>query len=146
MSAGSFVALKKHLLSCALNMKSIWTGAGGAAVVFTGAVWFVDSAQTFDSYYETYQKLKETERISRGWVSRVIPTSSYDIHAIHQLNGELVSVRFRFQPEDVKEVESSCSVFAQDDSRFVEYRCQPSCHSVVVRLEPSGEGRIVSSQ
>lgn len=60
------------------------------AIVFTGAVWFVDSAQTFESYYETYQKLKETERISRGWVSRVIPTSSYDIRAVHQLNGELV--------------------------------------------------------
>lgn len=127
-------------------MKSIWASAGGVAVVFTGAVWFVDSAQTFESYYETYQKLKETERISRGWVSRVIPTSSYDIHAIHQLNGELVSVRFRFQPGDVKEVESSCSLFAHDDSRLAEYRCQLSGHSVVVRLEPSGEGRIVGSK
>jgi hypothetical protein len=35
-------------------MKSIWASAGGVAVVFTGAVWFVDSAQTFESYYDTY--------------------------------------------------------------------------------------------
>lgn len=127
-------------------MKSIWASAGGVAVIFTGAVWFVDSAQTFESYYETYQKLKETERISHGWISRVIPTSSYDIHAIHQLNGELVSARFRFQEGSVKEVESSCSIFAHDGSRLAEYRCQLSGHSVVVRLGPGGEGRIVGSK
>lgn len=127
-------------------MKSIWASVGGVVVVFTGAVWFVDLAQTFESYYETYQKLKETEQTSRGWVSHVIPTSSYDIHAIHQLNGELVSVRFKYEPGDVKEVESNCSVLAHEDPRLAQYRCQPSGHLVVVRLGPSGEGQMVSSK
>lgn len=36
----------------------------GAMVILIGAVWLVDSAQTFESYYETYQKLKETEQKS----------------------------------------------------------------------------------
>lgn len=127
-------------------MKSIWASVGGMVVVFTGAVWFVDSAQTFESYYETYQKLKETEQISRGWISRVIPTSSSEIHAIHRLNGELVSVRFRYEPGDVKEGEPSCNILKGDDPRLAEYRCQLSGHSVVVRLEPNGEGRIVDNK
>lgn len=127
-------------------MKSIWASVGGVVVVFTGAVWLVDSAQTFESYYETYHKLKESEQMNRGWISRVIPTSSHDIYAIHQLNGELVSVRFKFQPGDVKEVESSCSAFPHDDHRIAGYRCQPSGHSVVVRLGLNGEGRIVSDK
>lgn len=127
-------------------MKPIWASVGGMVVVFTGAVWLVDSAQTFESYYETYQKLKETEQISRGWVSRVIPTSSSEIHTVHRLNGELVSVRFKYVLGDVKEGEPSCTVLEGDDPRLAQYRCQPSGHSIVVRLEPNGEGQIVSNK
>lgn len=117
----------------------------GAMVILIGAVWLVDSAQTFESYYETYQKLKETEQMSGGWVSRVIPASSYAIHTVHRLNGELVSVRFQYEPGDVKEAEPSCTVLVGDGLQLTRYRCQPSGHSVVVRLEPNGEGQIVSN-
>lgn len=127
-------------------MKKIGLSIVGFMVVLMGAVWLVDSAQTFESYYETYQKLKETEQISRGWVSRVIPSSSSAIHTVHRFNGELVSVRFKYEPGDVKEGESSCTVLEGDDPGLAQYRCQPFGQSVVVRLEPNGEGRIVSNR
>ena len=42
-------------------MKSIWVSLAGVIVVFTGAVWLVDSVQNVESYHETHQKLKEAE-------------------------------------------------------------------------------------
>lgn len=126
-------------------MKKIGLSIVGSMVILMGAVWLVDSAQTVESYYDTYQKLKETEHMSRGWVSRIIPASSYAIHTVHRLNGELVSVRFKYEPGDVKEDEPGCTVLEGDDPLLAQYRCQPSGHSVVVRLEPNGEGQIVSN-
>ena len=124
-------------------MKKVGLSILGVMAVLVGTVWLVDQAQTFESYYETYDKLKETEQMSRAFVSRVIPESSYEIYTIHRFSGELVSVRFKYKPEDVKAVQSGCTAFAYDDPRIREYRCQPSSHSVVVRLEPNGEGLIV---
>ncbi|NGZ02987.1 MAG: hypothetical protein CV090_08055 [Nitrospira sp. WS238] len=125
-------------------MKKVGLSILGAMVILIGAVWLVDQAQTFESYYETYQKLKETEQMSRGWVSRVIPASSYAIQTVHRLNGELVSVRFKYEPGDVKEAEPSCTVLKSDDPQLAQYQCQASGHSVVVWLESNGEGQIVS--
>ena len=113
-------------------------------MVFTGAVWLVDSVQTFESYYDTYQKLKETELMSRGWVSDVIPKSSYDIRETHRLDGGIVAVRFRFQPGDTKDIESGCTVLPQDDAMIRQYRCQPAAVPIVVRLEPNGQGQILA--
>lgn len=127
-------------------MKKVGLSIVGSMVVLMGAVWLVDSAQTFESYYETYQKLKETEQISRGWVSSVIPTSSSEIHTVHRLNGELVSVRFKYEPGDLNEGEPSCTVLEGDDPWLAQYRCQPFDHSVVVQLEANGEGRIVANK
>lgn len=126
-------------------MKKIGLSIVGSMVILIGAVWLVDSAQTVEAYYETYQKLRETEHMSRGWVSRIIPASSYAIHTVHRLNGELVSVQFKYEPGDVQGDKPSCTVLESDDSRFAQYRCQPSGHSVVVRLQPNGEGEIVSN-
>ncbi|NGZ97243.1 MAG: hypothetical protein CV089_14185 [Nitrospira sp. WS110] len=127
-------------------MKKIGLSIVGSMVIFMGAVWLVDSAQTVEFYYETYQKLKETEHMSRGWVSRIIPASSYAIHTVQWLNGELVSVRFKYEPGDAKEDEPSCTVLEGDDPQLTRYRCQLSGHSVVVQLEPNGEGQIVSNK
>ena len=126
-------------------MKKIGLSIVGSMVILMGAVWLVDSAQTVEFYYDTYQKLKETEHMSRGWVSRIIPASSYAIHTVHRLNGELVSVRFKYEPGDVKEDEPGCTVIEGDDPLLAQYRCQQFGRSVVVRLEPNGEGQIVSN-
>ncbi|OQW30041.1 MAG: hypothetical protein A4E19_10805 [Nitrospira sp. SG-bin1] len=124
-------------------MKSILISVVGAAAVFVGAVWLVDSLQTFESYYESYQKLEETELMSRGWISRVIPKSSYDIRETYRFDGATVAVRFRFQPGDIKDIESKCTVLPDGNSSTRQYRCQPAADTIVVRLEPNGRGQIL---
>ncbi len=111
--------------------------------VLLGAVWLVDNAQTFESHYDTYQKLKESELMTQGWVSHVIPNSSYDINETHRVSGGIVTVRFRFQPGDLRDMESRCAILDSNDSTIRRYRCREDVAAVVVRLDASGQGQIL---
>lgn len=112
------------------------------AVLF-GAVWLVDNAQTFESHYDSYQKLKESELMTQGWVSHVIPNSSYDINETHRVSGGIVTVRFRFQPGDIGDMESRCAILNSDDPTIRRYRCREDVAAVVVRLDANGQGQIL---
>ncbi|MBY0249532.1 MAG: hypothetical protein K2Q17_17920 [Nitrospiraceae bacterium] len=111
--------------------------------VLLGAVWLVDNAQTFESHYDTYQKLKESELMTQGWVSHVIPNSSYDINETHRVSGGIVTVRFRFQPGDLGDMESRCAILDGNDPAIRRYRCREDVAAVVVRLDASGQGQIL---
>lgn len=125
-------------------MRKVALSIVGSMVVLIGAVWLVDSAQTFESYYETYQKLNEAEHMSRGWISHVIPESSYDIREIRRFSGEVVAVRFKFQPRDTHGVDRNCRVITQSDDVLRQYQCQPAGDPIVLTLDPRGEGQILS--
>lgn len=111
--------------------------------VLLGAVWLVDNAQTFESHYDTYQKLKESELMTQGWVSHVIPNSSYDINETHRVSGGIVTVRFRFQPGDLGDMESRCAILDSNESTIRRYRCREDVAAVVVRLDATGQGQIL---
>ena len=123
-------------------MRKIATSLLVVGTVLVGAVWLVDSIGTFESRYETYQKLIESESMSQGWVSHVIPKSSYDIVETHRVSGGIVTVRFKFQPGDTKEVESRCAGLTTNDPMITPYRCLHDGVPVVVRLEAAGQGQI----
>jgi hypothetical protein len=124
-------------------MKKIGGGLLVVGAVLMAAVWLVDNAQTFESHYDTYQKLKESELMSQGWVSHVIPNSSYDIQETHRVSGGIVTVRFRFQPEDTGDMESRCAILNSDDPTIRRYRCREDVAAVVVRLDANGQGQVL---
>jgi hypothetical protein len=124
-------------------MKTIGGSLLIIVAVLLGAVWLVDNAQTFESHYDTYQKLKESELMTQGWVSHVIPNSSYDINETHRVSGGIVTVRFRFQPGDTGEMESRCAIVNSNDPTIRQYRCREDVAAVVVRLDASGQGQIL---
>jgi hypothetical protein len=123
-------------------MKKIWASLLIVGAVLVGAVWLVDSIETFESHYETYQALIESESTSHGWVSHVIPKSSYDIFEIHRVSGGIVTVRFRFQPGDTKDIESRCAGLTTNDPMITPYRCLHDGVPVIVRLEGTGQGQV----
>lgn len=124
-------------------MKTIGGSLLIIGAVLLGAVWLVDNAQTFESHYDTYQKLKESELMTQGWVSHVIPNSSYDINETHRVSGGIVTVRFRFQPGDLGDMESRCAILDGNDPAIRRYRCREDVAAVVVRLDASGQGQIL---
>lgn len=123
-------------------MKKIWASLLIVGAVLVGAVWLVDSIGTFESHYETYQALIESESMTHGWVSHVIPKSSYDIFETHRVSGGIVTVRFRFQPGDTKDIESRCAGPTTNDPKITRYRCLHDGVPVVVRLEATGQGQV----
>jgi len=123
-------------------MKKIGASLLVVGAVLVGAVWLVDSIGTFESHYETYQALIESESMSQGWVSHVIPQSSYDIFETHRVGGGIVTVRFRFQPGDTKDIESRCAGLRTNDPMITPYRCLHDGVPVVVRLEATGQGQV----
>jgi hypothetical protein len=124
-------------------MKNIGGSLLVIGAVLIGAVWLVDNAQTFESHYDTYQKLKEAELVSKGWVSHVIPNSSYDIDQTHRVSGGIVTVRFRFQPGDTGDMESRCAILNTDNPTIRQYRCREDITTVVVRLGTNGQGQVL---
>lgn len=123
-------------------MKKIWASLLIVGAILVGAVWLVDSIGTFESHYETYQALIESESMTHGWVSHVIPKSSYDIVETHRVSGGIVTVRFKFQPGDTKDIESRCAGPTTNDPKITRYRCLHDGVPVVVRLEATGQGQV----
>lgn len=123
-------------------MKTIGASLLVAGVVLVGAVWLVDSIGTFEARYETYQKLVESETMTQGWVSRVIPTSSYDIVETHRVSGGIVTVRFKFSPGDTQDIASHCAGLTANDPVITPYRCLHDGVPVIVTLEATGQGQM----
>jgi hypothetical protein len=83
-------------------MKKIGAIFFAVAALLVGALWLMEYSETFESHFETYQQLKESELINRGWVPTFIPESAYDIHETHRVDVGRVNVRFRFKPGDTR--------------------------------------------
>lgn len=123
-------------------MKTIGTNLLIAGTVLVGAVWLVDTVQTFESHYDTYHALQESELMTHGWVSHVIPKSSYDIRETHRVSGGIVAVQFKFQPDDMADMESRCTGLTTGDPMMRQYQCLHDGVRVVVKLEGPGQGQI----
>lgn len=123
-------------------MKTIGLSLLIAGAIFVGAVWLVDRIGTFESHYETYQTLVESETMTQGWVSHVIPKSAHDIVETHRVSGGIVTVQFRFQLGDTKDIESHCAGLTANDPMIMAYRCLHDGVPVIVRLAATGQGQI----
>ena len=108
------------------------------------AVWLIGYSETYESHFETYQQLQQSELIDKGWVPSFIPTSAYDIHEKHRVDVARVNVKFKFRPGDTKEIEASCTMVSNSDTKTKKYRCKDDTDMVVVILEASGKGEILS--
>jgi len=108
------------------------------------AILLIGYSETYESRFEKYQQLKDSELINKGWVPSFIPRSSYDIHEKHKVDVARINVKFRFRPGDTKEIEASCSKVSSGNSTIQHYRCKHGTDIVIVKLDTSGEGEILS--
>ncbi len=117
---------------------------GTIVAVFVGGKWLFEYLETSESSFDTYQQLRESELIGKGWVPNFIPRSAHDIHERHKVDVGRVNVRFRFRPGDTKEIEANCTMVKTDDTNTKHYRCKHGDDIVVVRLGADGGGEILS--
>lgn len=141
MADPALIWFRLNIIRC---MKKIGAILFAVAALLVGAVWLMEYSETFESHFETYQKLKESELINKGWVPSIIPKSAYDIHERHKVDVGRVNVRFRFQPDDTKEIEADCTIVSSSDTKIRSYRCKHGSDKVLVRLGADGNGEILS--
>lgn len=125
-------------------MKKIGAILFVVVALLVGAVWLMEDSETFESHFETYQQLKESELINNGWIPGIIPKSAYDIHERHSVDVGRVNVSFRFQLGDTKEIEENCTTASSSDSKTHSYRCKHGNDMVLVNLGADGKGEILS--
>jgi hypothetical protein len=129
-------------------MKKILVILSTVVAMLIGGAWLLgylfDYWEIYESHFETYQQLQQSELIDKGWVPSFIPRSAYDIHETHKVDVARVNVRFRFRPGDTKEIEASCTKLKTDDTNTQYYRCKHVDDIVIVRLDTDGRGEILS--
>jgi hypothetical protein len=109
-----------------------------------GALWYFDSAERYESHFNTYEELAKSEMIGKGWVPEFIPKSAYDIYEKHRVDVRKVNVKFRFRPGEITPVEQACSRHGSEKPGIALYKCNHASAIVIVKLTEDGRGEIHS--
>lgn len=71
--------------------------------IFLLSLFFSGCGETQDSYYDNIDAArKEGGAIEGGWIPHILPESSYDIYERHNIDSNLVWLRFKFDIKDIK--------------------------------------------
>jgi hypothetical protein len=97
-----------------------------------------------EAHFKTYQELRDSELMAKGWVPSFIPSSAYDIYEKHRVDEGRVDVKFRFARGDIAKIETSCTRQIGKDSSVTLYKCGHRNDMVSVRLSEDGKGEIFS--
>ena len=108
-----------------------------------GALLYMYYSEIYESHFENYEQLANSELIQKGWVARFIPKSSYEIYETHAVDTDRVKVIFKFTPGDTKEIEQSCDLF-ENTHEMKKYTCKYGTSTILVILEKNGKGEILS--
>jgi hypothetical protein len=127
-------------------MKVILPITGICLALLIGAVWYMNKTEQQDSLFDTYQELQASELISKGWVPRIIPQSSYDILEEHRVDQDRVHVQFRFLPGNTAKIEETCTRQQSEDALGAIYKCKHGNGVVTVTLKQDGTGEILSDK
>lgn len=105
---------------------------------------YLYSTERQESHFKTYQELRDSELMAKGWVPNFIPGSAYDIYEKHRVDEGRVNVKFRFVRGDTAQIEASCTRQIGDDPSVTLYKCGHRNEMVSVRLSEDGKGEIFS--
>ncbi|MBS0167770.1 hypothetical protein ACYX34_14775 [Nitrospira sp. CMX1] len=126
-------------------MQSILAILSISLVLLAGAVWYLDKTEQQESHFETYQGLRSSELIEKGWVPDIVPRTAYNIYEEHRVDQDPVHVWFRFQPGDTANIQETCARQQSEDTLTATYKCKHGGGVVVVRLKQDGTGEIVGN-
>jgi hypothetical protein len=97
------------------------------------------------SQFSTYDELKASGLIERGWVPSHIPTTARDISESHDVSSNSGSAAFTFDPADTALTSANCTLLS-NNSRGAQYLCPPfegSTFIVVLRNDGRGSWSLI---
>lgn len=61
-------------------------------------------SETQDTFYKNLDDAKKHSAIEKGWIPNILPRSSYEIYEWHDLDTNIVRLKFKFDKRDINEL------------------------------------------
>lgn len=94
--------------------------------------------------FATYDDLKQSGYIEKGWLPYFLPKSSKNIIETHDIDTNTVKALFEYAVSDTQSVETECREKTIIENG-VEYRCEYEGSYLLIKLMNNGEGYLYSS-
>ena len=105
-----------------------------AAIVLAPMV-FMWMGENPKSYFSDYQALEESGLIERGWIPAYLPRSAYEINETHNIDTNIVQIRFKFKQNDISLPVQYCGQGTFDENDLI-FKCKDG----ILRLTQDGAG------
>lgn len=125
-------------------MKVFLIIVGTGLALLIGGVWYIAETERQESHFETYQELRSSKLIAKGWVPDILPLSAYDIHEEHRVDEPRIHVWFRFLPGDITRIAEGCTRQSNKNEQSAVYTCKHGHGAVTVALSEDGRGDIAN--
>lgn len=104
--------------------------------------WFITSEENPRSYFATYDELKASDLIDKGWLPPFLPRSITEISETHSIDSSRVWATFRYDVRDHSEVERACRLVLKSPAG-AKYICPPfEKQTTVLILKVDGTGSL----
>jgi len=116
------------------------------AIILTA---FLMLLYTFDgdqvkTKFATYDDLKQSGYIEKGWLPDFLPESSENIIETHNIDTNTVKAVFEYSISDIQNIEKEC-IEKTNIENGTEYRCKYKDSYILIKLMKNGEGYLFSS-
>lgn len=112
---------------------------GVVCIILGGLGYACHRLENTRSYFETYEDMKAAGMIDAGWIPDYIPRTATEIHETHDIDTNIVKMKFKYEASDTKSVERHCEKTEQIRD-YIEFRCPNKSRSRTFRLYDDGTG------
>ena len=115
-----------------------------SALIFSWIGWehFI-SGERPTSEFSSYEEVKTSGFIEKGWIPPFIPESSFNIKEQHDLDSNTVTMSFQYNVNDKEKTRSSCYLEKGIDNG-IEFKCIYQASDVTIRLFNNGMATLSS--
>lgn len=116
------------------------------ATIFATLLWLIlkyDGEQP-KSEFATYEELKKSGLIEKGWVPHFLPRSAKNIKEQHDIDTNWVNATFEYTLSDTYAVENECKNRIMIENGF-EFKCKYEGHFISIKLLNNGLGYLNST-
>jgi hypothetical protein len=93
--------------------------AGKILILILLPLVIIACSETQDAFYKNIDEAIKHGAIERGWIPNVLPRSSYEIYEWHDLDTNIVRLKFKFDKKDINELVAQIEEVKPDEINAV---------------------------
>jgi hypothetical protein len=93
--------------------------------------------------FSSFEGVKASGLIEKGWIPPFIPDSSFNIHSQHDLDTNIVTMSFEYEVNDKEKTRSACNS-ERSIENGIEFKCTYRFSDVTINLLNNGSATLGS--